>query len=212
VAQQIRGTAGQERAMQMAGTANTTIGMVAGAKPAWLTVEAILGWMDQVAADGVASRSLAVQLHRNAVVRRFDVVVSAAGAEAVLLGTAAQVRGEKPDDRGRLTVVADFGQLTTVGSVGVLTEGGLRLAAAREILIHEVRPWTGLAFADQTLFPGRPTERMPAGRYSTPEDVALTVLFLVSDESLMVNGQIIATDAGMSVLPAARANMASRGQ
>jgi hypothetical protein len=150
--------AGQERAMEMAVTANTGIGMAAGAKPAWLTVEAILGWGDQVAADGVASRSLAVQLHRNAVVRRFDVLVSAAGAEAVLLGTAAQVRGE-PDDRGRLTVVADFGQLTTVGSVGVLTEGGLRLMAAREIVIHEVRPWTGLAFADQTLFPGRPTER-----------------------------------------------------
>jgi hypothetical protein len=163
VAQQIRGTAGQERAMQMAGTATTGIGMVTGAKPAWLTVEAILGWMDQVAADGVASRSLAVQLHRNAVVRRFDVLVSAAGAEAVLLGTAAQVRGEKPDDRGRLTVVADFGQLTTVGSVGVLSEGGLRLMSAGEILIHEVRPWTGLAFADQTLFPGRPTERMAAG-------------------------------------------------
>ena len=52
--------------------------------------------------------------------------------------------------------------------------------------------------------------KTPAGRFTEPDEVALTVLFLVSDDSLMVNGQVIATDAGSSLLPAARANLAAR--
>jgi NAD(P)-dependent dehydrogenase (short-subunit alcohol dehydrogenase family) len=77
------------------------------------------------------------------------------------------------------------------------------------VLTDTERAVRGAAGQDEAWLQAQ-TERMPAGRYSTPEDVALTVLFLISDESLMVNGQIIATDAGSSVLPAARANLANR--
>ncbi|MCC6174507.1 MAG: SDR family oxidoreductase [Chloroflexi bacterium] len=47
-------------------------------------------------------------------------------------------------------------------------------------------------------------EALPGGRHSTPEDVALTILFLMSDESAMVNGQVISVDAGMAALPSLR--------
>ncbi len=52
--------------------------------------------------------------------------------------------------------------------------------------------------------------RTPAGRFTEPDEVALTVLFLISDDSLPVNGQVIGTDAGSSLLPAARANLANK--
>ena len=112
--------------------------------------EFIIGWGSQVAADGTASRSLAVSLHRNAVVRRFDVRVSAARAEAVLLGNAAQLR-EQSSSGGVRTVVADFGALMTVASVGVLNAGGLPTIGSR-VLIREVTAWTGMAFATTPLY------------------------------------------------------------
>ena len=52
--------------------------------------------------------------------------------------------------------------------------------------------------------------RTPAGRFTEPDEVALTVLFLISDDSRMVNGQVIGTDAGSSLLPAARTNLANK--
>ncbi len=118
--------------------------------------EFIIGWGNQVAADGIASRSLDVPLHHNALVRRFDVKVSAARAEAVLLGNAAQVR-EQSTDNDRITVVADFGTLVTVASVGVLNAGGIHLIAGSGILIQKIKSWTGIAFSDKWLFVAPPT-------------------------------------------------------
>lgn len=42
--------------------------------------------------------------------------------------------------------------------------------------------------------------RIPLGRFGKPEDVASLVLFLASDESNYINGQIIAVDGGMTMV------------
>ena len=44
----------------------------------------------------------------------------------------------------------------------------------------------------------------PSGRFSNPEDAALGILFLASDESAHVSGTILNTDGGSSMLPNAR--------
>jgi NAD(P)-dependent dehydrogenase (short-subunit alcohol dehydrogenase family) len=38
--------------------------------------------------------------------------------------------------------------------------------------------------------------RVPAGRYGTPQEIAATIAFLISDEASYINGQIIAVDGG----------------
>lgn len=42
---------------------------------------------------------------------------------------------------------------------------------------------------------------MPLGRQQTPEDIALSVVFLASDEALQITGAILNIDAGVSTLP-----------
>jgi NAD(P)-dependent dehydrogenase (short-subunit alcohol dehydrogenase family) len=46
-------------------------------------------------------------------------------------------------------------------------------------------------------------EHLPGGRFSVPADAAHAVLWLASDESIFVNGQVISTDGG-GTLPNAR--------
>lgn len=50
----------------------------------------------------------------------------------------------------------------------------------------------------------------PSGRFSRPEDAAFAVLYLASDESIHVNGAILNTDGGASMLPSVRRNIAWR--
>ena len=42
-------------------------------------------------------------------------------------------------------------------------------------------------------------DKIPAGRYGAPEDVANAVAFLVSDEASYINGQVLAVDGGMTM-------------
>jgi hypothetical protein len=97
----------------------------------------------QTQTDGIVSRTLPIVLRRNAVVRRFDVVVQAARADATLLGTAAQVR-KQSEHLGLVTVVADFGTPRTVSSVGVVD--------GSPIDIGSVTTWTGVAFAASPVY------------------------------------------------------------
>jgi NAD(P)-dependent dehydrogenase (short-subunit alcohol dehydrogenase family) len=46
--------------------------------------------------------------------------------------------------------------------------------------------------------------RQPGGRFSVPLDAAYAILWLASDESVFVNGAIVNTDGGSSMLPNAR--------
>ena len=41
--------------------------------------------------------------------------------------------------------------------------------------------------------------RIPLGRIGQPEDIAALLLFLASDESNFITGQIIYVDGGMSI-------------
>ncbi len=50
----------------------------------------------------------------------------------------------------------------------------------------------------------------PSGRFSRPEDAAFAVLYLASDESAHVNGAILNTDGGASMLPSVQRNIVWR--
>jgi NAD(P)-dependent dehydrogenase (short-subunit alcohol dehydrogenase family) len=50
---------------------------------------------------------------------------------------------------------------------------------------------------------------LPGGRFSTPEDAAYAILFLASDESCFINGAILNTDGGASMLGKVASNIAA---
>lgn len=75
--------------------------------------------------------------------------------------------------------------------------------AARNVTVNCVAP----GFIDTAMTRGlgddqtaRLTERIPAGRLGTPEDVASCVVFLASDEAAYVTGQTISVNGGMAML------------
>ena len=84
--------------------------------------------------DGVTEKSLAITLPRNALVRRFEVVVTAATAHAVTAGEAGQVRTTPAS--GGLSVVLDFGTPRTVSAV----------QAPAGVRITSVSTWVGTEF------------------------------------------------------------------
>ena len=85
--------------------------------------------------DGVTEKSLAIQLPRNAVVKKYEVIVTAATAHAVLAGDAGQLRTTPVS--GGVTVVLDFGTPRTVSAI----------AAPEGIRIKSVSTWIGTEFA-----------------------------------------------------------------
>ncbi len=75
--------------------------------------------------------------------------------------------------------------------------------AARNITVNCVAP----GFIDTAMTQelgdeqtARLTERIPAGRLGTPEDVASCVVFLASDEASYVTGQTLSVNGGMAML------------
>ena len=55
-------------------------------------------------------------------------------------------------------------------------------------------------FANRDSIIGNSAEKTPAGRLTTPNDVADIILFLVSPLAEMVVGQTIVVDGGYSIL------------
>jgi NAD(P)-dependent dehydrogenase (short-subunit alcohol dehydrogenase family) len=68
----------------------------------------------------------------------------------------------------------------------VLTEGEISLQVSRGVDEEELR---------------RQGETLLLGRHQTPDDVALAVIYLASDESSQVTGTILHIDAGATTLP-----------
>lgn len=75
--------------------------------------------------------------------------------------------------------------------------------AARDITVNCVAP----GFIDTAMTQGldddrtaRLTERIPAGRLGTPDDVAACVVFLASEEAAYITGQTLSVNGGMAML------------
>ena len=62
-----------------------------------------------------------------------------------------------------------------------------------------------LYIADENL-PDLTWKTTPAGRMVTPEDIANAVVFLCSDASSMIRGQVIIVDGGVSLMPLGQAS------
>ncbi len=90
-------------------------------------------------ADGITEKSLAITLPRNAVVRRYEVVLKAATAHAVMAGTAGQLRATAIT--GGVSVVIDFGTPRTVSAIGAPAGGAVKSVAT----------WIGTEFGEPKL-------------------------------------------------------------
>ena len=85
------------------------------------------------------------------------------------------------------------------GLIG-FTKSMARELAARNIRVNAVAP----GFIDTPMTQGLPEEvkrglleRIPMGRWGTPEEVARVVLFLVSDASSYITGEVIRVNGGL---------------
>src|SRR5262249_29677301 len=98
------------------------------------------GYGRQLTTDGIVSASLDVTLPKNAVVRRFDVIVKALRATATVVESVAQVRAQ--DSLIGTSAVVDFGTPRTV-SAGRVPDG---------LQIVNITAWTGAAFGTTAIY------------------------------------------------------------
>ena len=141
--------------------------------------------------DGVTDKSLTISLPRNAVVRKYEVVVTAATAHAVSAGEAGQVRTTAV--AGGLSVVVDFGTPRTVSAVGV-PDG---------VLIESISTWIGTEFASPPKFVSEDGEAF----VSLPSEVRTERLLVVMSGSATTDA--LATDMVL-VLPESPAGIELR--
>lgn len=117
--------------------------------------------------------------------------------------------------RGRGGKVINIGSLTSAAARATVApyaaaKGGLLMLtrtmavewAAFDIQANAIGPGyiateMNQALLDDAAFDGWVRRRAPAGRWGTPEDLVGTVVFLASDASAYVSGQIIYVDGGM---------------
>jgi hypothetical protein len=85
--------------------------------------------------DGVTEKSLAITLPKNAVVKKYEVLITAATAHAVKAGDAGQVRTTPVS--GGVSVVLDLGTPRTVSAI----------AAPEGVRIKSISTWIGTEFA-----------------------------------------------------------------
>ncbi len=91
---------------------------------------------------------------------------------------------------------------TTKGAIKMLTKGMCADLAGSGICVNAIGPGyfetelTQALVADET-FSAWVRGRTPAGRWGRTEDLVGTLLFLASDASAFVNGQIVYVDGGM---------------
>jgi hypothetical protein len=102
----------------------------------------------QLTTDGISSFTLDVTLARNALVRKYDIVINADRASATFVNAVAQVRATPSSARGLsgggTAIVLDFGTPRTLSGVSVPSG----------MTIVRVTPWMGTAFGPEAVFSG----------------------------------------------------------
>jgi hypothetical protein len=101
---------------------------------------AVLGYGPQLATDGITSATLDVTLAKNAVVRKYEVVVKALRADATLVQNVAQVRTQ--DSTIGVAATVDFGTPRTVSAV----------RAPNGLQVFTVKTWLGNAFSNSAAY------------------------------------------------------------
>lgn len=112
-----------------------------------------------------------------------------------------------------INVTSSAGLLGTIGQINyTAAKGGvyaMTKSAAKELARYGIRVNTIAPMAETEMtqviasdpkFKAKYLERIPLGRFGLPEEIAPTVVFLVSDESSYITGQTICIDGGM-VMP-----------
>jgi 3-oxoacyl-[acyl-carrier protein] reductase len=109
----------------------------------------------------------------------------------VVLFTSGQYHGAMPGELPYIATKAALHELT--GSLAVHL-------APRAITVNCIDPGPNdTGWADQATYEAV-TTRSPGGRWSTPDDAARLIAFLISDEAAWITGQTIASDGGWSSL------------
>src|SRR5437879_896765 len=91
----------------------------------------------QLKTDGITSATLEISLPKNAVVRKYDVMVSARRADATAVQNVAQVRTQ--DSTLGTGIIVDFGTPRTVSAVSV----------PAPLQIVTIKTWMGTGFAEK---------------------------------------------------------------
>jgi hypothetical protein len=161
---------------------NNQVGVSKGTERVSKTLESFtrqFAFSTQLRTDGISSFTLNVVLARNALVRKYEVVVHAQRASATAAAAVAQIRSTEAsasDIAGRgQAVVLDFGTPRTVSGVQV----------PPGFAIVRVTPWIGIAFAPNPVYGKRASARATP---PTPSSVHDTVILQseVRTERLLV--------------------------
>jgi 3-oxoacyl-[acyl-carrier protein] reductase len=111
-----------------------------------------------------------------------------------------------------INVTSTAGLLGTIGQVNYSTAKagivGLTLSAARElakygITVNAVAPGAATPMTEtirtDERFKAKYLDRIPAGRWAEPEEIAPVFVFLASAEASYVTGQVLAADGGLTM-------------